>query len=95
MEWAAILCALEIGKLKEAGGNERFDGLVREAACVADPVRRMLLYHAADRILVQEETAILPLFYAQGRILVKPWVTMPRVPSAPLNLKEIILEEER
>jgi hypothetical protein len=30
MEWAAILCALEIGKLKEAGGNERFDGPCRQ-----------------------------------------------------------------
>jgi hypothetical protein len=36
----------------------------------------------------------MPLCYAQGRILIKPWVTMPRVPSALLNLREILLERE-
>ena len=69
-----------------------FDALIEQGACVADPARRMALYQEADRILIREETAILPFFYAQGRILVRPWVTMPRVPSALLNLKEIILE---
>jgi len=75
--------------------NARFDALLEEAACMADPAKRMALYQAADRILVREETAIMPLFYAQGRILVKPWVTIPRVPPVLLHLKEIILEEER
>jgi ABC-type oligopeptide transport system substrate-binding subunit len=74
--------------------NARFDALVEEAARVPDPARRMVLYQEADRILVCEETAIMPLFYAQGRILIKPWVTMPRVPSALLNFKEIVLEHE-
>jgi ABC-type oligopeptide transport system substrate-binding subunit len=74
--------------------NARFDALVEEAACVTDPVRRMALYQAADRILVCEETAIMPLFYAQGRILIKPWVMMPRVPAVLLNLKDIVLDRE-
>jgi len=74
--------------------SARFDALVEEAARVANPARRMVLYQEADRILVREETAIMPLWYAPGRILVQPWVTIPRVPSALLNLKEIILEGE-
>jgi oligopeptide transport system substrate-binding protein len=74
--------------------NTRFDALVEEAARVADPARRMALYQEADRILVCEETAIMPLCYAQGRILIKPWVTMPRVPPALLNLKDIVLEPD-
>jgi oligopeptide transport system substrate-binding protein len=74
--------------------SARFDALVEEAARVADPARRMALYQEADRILVRDETAIMPLWYAPGRILVKPWVTIPRVPPALLNLKEIILEAE-
>ena len=74
--------------------NARFDALVEEAARVANPARRMALYQEADRILVSEETVIMPLCYAQGRILIKPWVTMPRVPSALLNLKDIVLERE-
>jgi ABC-type oligopeptide transport system substrate-binding subunit len=74
--------------------NARFDALVEEAVCMADLAKRMALYQAADRILVREETAIMPLFYAQGRILVKPWVSVPRVAPALLNLKEVILEAE-
>jgi oligopeptide transport system substrate-binding protein len=74
--------------------HARFDALVEEAAHVAQPARRMALYQEADRILVAEETAILPLCYALGRILIKPWVRMPRVPSALLNLKEVVLERE-
>jgi oligopeptide transport system substrate-binding protein len=74
--------------------NARFDALVEEAARIADPSRRMALYQEADRILVSEEAAIMPLCYAQGRILIKPWVTMPRVPPALLRLQEVILQRE-
>jgi ABC-type oligopeptide transport system substrate-binding subunit/serine/threonine protein kinase len=74
--------------------NARYDALVEEAARVAQPARRMALYQEADGILVAEETVILPLCYALGRILIKPWVSMPRVPSALLNLKDVVLERE-
>jgi len=74
--------------------NARFDALVEEAACVADQTRRMELYREADRILVAEKAVIMPLGYARGRILVKPWVTMPRVPPALMRLKHIVLQRE-
>ena len=74
--------------------NARFDGLVEEAARVADQARRMELYQEADRILVVEETVIMPLGYAQGRMLAKPWVTIPRVPPVLVRLKHIVLERE-
>jgi ABC-type oligopeptide transport system substrate-binding subunit len=74
--------------------NAHFDALVEEAARVADPARRVALYQEADRILVSEEAAMMPLCYAQGRILIKPRLTMPRVPPAMLQLKEILLERE-
>jgi ABC-type oligopeptide transport system substrate-binding subunit len=74
--------------------NVRFDALVEEAARVTDQTKRMALFHEADRILVCEEAAIMPLCYAQGRILVKPWVIMPRVPSASLRLQDVILQRE-
>ena len=72
--------------------NARFDGLVEEAARVADQTRRIELYKESDRILVAEEAVIMPLGYAQGRILVKPWVTMPRVPPGLMRLKQIVLQ---
>jgi oligopeptide transport system substrate-binding protein len=75
--------------------NARFDTLVEQAARVTDQHRRIELFQEADRILVCEEAAIMPLFYAQGRILVKPWVTVPRVPPVLLRLQDIILRREK
>ncbi|MFX1265944.1 MAG: ABC transporter substrate-binding protein, partial [Promethearchaeota archaeon] len=72
--------------------NRRFDALVEEAARLADQTRRMALYQEADRILVAEEAAIIPLGYGQGRTLVKPWVTIPRVPPALMRFKHVVLQ---
>jgi len=75
--------------------NARFDSLVEEAARVADQNRRIELYQEADRILVAEQAVIMPLSYARGRILVKPWVTIPRVPPVLMRLKHIVLQREK
>jgi oligopeptide transport system substrate-binding protein len=75
--------------------NTRFDGLVEEAARATDQARRMVLYREADRILVAEESAIMPLGYAQGRILVKPWVSVPMVPPALLRLRDVVCRARR
>jgi ABC-type oligopeptide transport system substrate-binding subunit/class 3 adenylate cyclase/ribosomal protein L40E len=72
--------------------NARFDSLIEEAARVADQARRIELYQEADGILVRDEAAIMPLGYGQGRVLVKPWVTMPRVPPVQMRLKNIVLK---
>ena len=74
--------------------NAHFDALVEEAAHVADQTKRITLFQEADRILVSEEAVIMPLCYAQGRILVKPWVTMPRVPPALLRFQDIVVQRE-
>jgi oligopeptide transport system substrate-binding protein len=75
--------------------SARFDALVEEAARVADQARRMELYQEADRILVAEEAVIMPLGYARGRILAKPWVTIPRVPPVLMRLRHIVLQREK
>jgi len=75
--------------------NARFDALVEQAARVVDQAGRIELYQEADRILVAEEAVIMPLGYARGRILVKPWVTIPRVPPAMMRLKHIVLQREK
>jgi oligopeptide transport system substrate-binding protein len=74
--------------------NARFDALVEEAARVTDQARRLQLYGEADWILVAEEAVVMPLGYAQGRILAKPWVTIPRVPPVLMRLKSIFLQRE-
>lgn len=55
--------------------NGRFDALVEEARAATDQRRRMALYHEADRLLVAEEVAIIPLGYNRTMWLVAPRVT--------------------
>jgi ABC-type oligopeptide transport system substrate-binding subunit/DNA-binding SARP family transcriptional activator len=74
--------------------NARFDALVEEAARVTDHARRMTLYQEADRVLVAEESVIMPLSYGRGRMLVKPWVSLPPISSVSVCLKNIVVERE-
>ncbi len=74
--------------------NPQFDLLVKKATEIIDPPERLKLYQAADHILVNEETAVFPLYYTQGRALNKPWIERPKVPPSMLQLKEVMIEEE-
>jgi oligopeptide transport system substrate-binding protein len=71
--------------------HPEFDALTEQAARIVDRKRRIELYQQADRILVAEETAIMPLSYAQGRQLVKSYVELPRIPPALLRLKHAVV----
>lgn len=73
--------------------NAEFDRCVEEALIILDQNQRQELYRKADHILVAEETAIVPIYYSQGRILAKPWVTIPRIPPAMLQLKEVVINK--
>ncbi|MEK6588741.1 MAG: peptide ABC transporter substrate-binding protein, partial [Chloroflexota bacterium] len=72
--------------------NAGFDAPIEEAARITDRKRRIELYQAADRILVAEQAGVLPLGYAQGRQLVKPYVRIPRTPPYLLRLKHAVVE---
>ena len=52
--------------------NKTFDGLVEQAQASTDHRQRMALYHAADRLLVAEEIAIIPTVYNRALTLVRP-----------------------
>jgi oligopeptide transport system substrate-binding protein len=52
--------------------NQQFDQLVERAASLTDQQVRLALYHQADRLLVAEETAIVPLYYQQAHGLLRP-----------------------
>ncbi len=71
--------------------NPEFDSCVEEAVSILDQNQRLELYRKADHILVAEETAIVPIYYSKGRILAKPWVSIPRIPPAMLKLKEVVV----
>jgi oligopeptide transport system substrate-binding protein len=75
--------------------NTEFNELVEEAARITDRRRRLELYQAADRILVAEQAAVMPLSYAQGKQLLKPYVQLPRTPPSMLRLKHAVIQRDR
>lgn len=55
-------------------GNRRYDGLVASASTERDEAKRLALYNEAQRILVEEDTPIMPLFITSQNLLIKPYV---------------------
>ncbi|MDI9547170.1 MAG: peptide ABC transporter substrate-binding protein [Chloroflexota bacterium] len=55
--------------------SPEFDALVDEADSISDPARREELYKQAEQILVDDVTAIAPLYYYTYVRLYKPWMT--------------------
>jgi ABC-type oligopeptide transport system substrate-binding subunit len=47
--------------------NKEYDRLVTLAAKTKDPLKRLELYIQAERILCEEEAAIIPLFHSMFR----------------------------
>lgn len=54
--------------------SEKFDALVEEAAASTDHRQRMALCHEADKLLVAEEAAIIPMLYRRTATLVHRYV---------------------
>ncbi len=54
--------------------NSKFDSLVEQAQAATDQRRRMALYHEADRLLVTEEAAFIPIVYGRSPQLVQSHV---------------------
>jgi oligopeptide transport system substrate-binding protein len=55
--------------------NEEFDNLVRQAASEPDPAVRQDLYTQAETLLIEDDTAIAPIYYYTYVRLYKPWLT--------------------
>ena len=55
--------------------NPRYDALVAEAAAERAPARRQALYDEAQRLLVEDDVPIIPLFVAPANFAVAPRVT--------------------
>lgn len=51
-----------------------FDELIERARTETDGHRRLELFHAADRMAVAEQVAVIPLAYGRNIFVVKPWV---------------------
>jgi len=54
--------------------SPRLDELVDKALAADHSSARLALFHEADRFAVQQECAVIPLFYARVTTLLQPWV---------------------
>ncbi len=62
--------------------HPQYRALVEEARSTPQQERRIGLYQAAEKILI-EEAALVPLLYARHALLLKPWVK--HFPTSPLE----------
>jgi len=73
--------------------NSRYDELIRSAAAEPEPARRQAAYNEAQRILLETDAAIMPLFVATQNWVIKPYVRGLRVNALELlYLKDVHLE---
>ena len=76
--------------------HPRLDQLLEDAAHTTDRARRLAMYREADRILVNEEAVVVPLFYSAGDRfvhLLKPWITGLKANAlGNFSLKDIVIE---
>jgi oligopeptide transport system substrate-binding protein len=71
--------------------NENYDRLLEEAKSTLDQDERIQLYHAADKLLI-EEAVVIPIDYTQAHYLIKPWVKIPVGTIGEWNFKDVIIE---
>jgi oligopeptide transport system substrate-binding protein len=73
--------------------NADFDALSEQAAAAMDRKVRLDLYARADRMLVEEQAAVAPLWYGENGQLLQPYVRVPRVPARMLKLKDVVIRQ--
>ena len=66
--------------------NKKFDELILKAMAVEDSSQRKKLYDQAQKILLEEETAVFPIFTTVSHLLISP-----RIKNFPLNVMSYIL----
>ncbi len=77
--------------------NDEYDALVEEAAFEPDPDQRLELYRQAESILVDQEAAIIPIYYYTRVRLYKPWVepVINPISADPIAQWRIDVEAQR
>jgi oligopeptide transport system substrate-binding protein len=54
--------------------SKQYDALVNQAVVTLDPAKRKALYDEAQKLLLEQVTAIIPIYVAEKTYLVKPYV---------------------
>jgi oligopeptide transport system substrate-binding protein len=60
--------------------NDRYDELVTKAATETDPEERLAMYHEAEKILVEDEAALIPFYHSTDPQLTKPHLVRTKAP---------------
>ncbi len=73
--------------------NPSYDAIIAHASAEPDPAQRQAAYDQAQRILLEQDAAIMPLFVATQNFVIQPYVRGLR-PNALelLYLKDVVLE---
>ncbi len=69
--------------------NKVFDELVIKAMTTADGPERQALYDKAQKILLEEDTAVLPIYTGMSHLLISP-----RIKNYPMNVMSYLLFKE-
>jgi oligopeptide transport system substrate-binding protein len=80
-----VLFTTQSGNNNTHWGNPHYDDLIARAASEPDPTRRRQMYDEAQRILTEQDAAIMPLFVGVQNVLIKPYVK-----GLQLNAMEIL-----
>jgi oligopeptide transport system substrate-binding protein len=54
--------------------NARYDRLIQQAVVTAAPMERQKLYNEAQKILLEQDTVVIPIYVAEKTYMVKPYV---------------------
>jgi ABC-type oligopeptide transport system substrate-binding subunit len=74
--------------------SSRFDDLIDRALAQDSSAARLALFHEADRVAVQQECSVIPLFYSRDLALVQQWVKGWRQWSVTWqSFDELIIDE--
>ena len=87
------LFTTESGNNNTGWSNRRYDELINMARGEGDREKRITMYDEAQKILLEEDIAIIPLFFTAQNVLIKPYVKGLRLDAMELlYLKKIRIE---
>jgi ABC-type oligopeptide transport system substrate-binding subunit len=72
--------------------NPDFDRVLERGASATNPRERIALYQQADRILVEEQAAVIPLWYGRWDRLLQQYVKAPILPIQWMRFKDVIID---
>jgi len=74
-DWLYETFHAQEGANGQGAASTEFEDLIETAELETDPAVRWALYQEAERILVDEEARMIPIFYYTTLSLTQPWVT--------------------